>query len=100
MRHMRKQQRRLLLGRLSVAPCAGIVSAAISSASLRYSASAEPPPETATFQEQVIGEMTAGSEFKGGRADKEHLAWIEKQGGKRTVRLDGKPQGGTYDDVR
>jgi hypothetical protein len=89
-----------LLVRFVLALCAGIVSFAICSGSLRNTASAETPAETASFQEQVIGEMTPGSEFKGALAGKEHLAWVENQGGKRTVRLDGKQQGGAYDDVR
>jgi len=30
----------------------------------------------------------------------DHVAWIEESSGKKTVRLDGASQGGTYDDVK
>jgi hypothetical protein len=52
-----------------------------------------------TFHEQVVGEIAAGSSFKGIRISGAHIAWVEESAGKRTVRLDGNLQGGTYDDV-
>jgi hypothetical protein len=97
---MRTGQLRFPFLPFSLALCAGIASVGISSGSLRATTSTEPRPDTASFQEQAIGEMTPGSEFKGAVAGKEHLAWVEHMGGKRTVRLDGKQQGGAYDDVR
>lgn len=96
-------QKRLLhcpVVRFGLVLCAGIASFGVISASLLTSKSREPRPEAASFQEQLIAEMTPGSEFKGALAGKEHVAWVENQGGKRTVRLDGKQQGAAYDDVR
>src|SRR6266446_1338001 len=58
------------------------------------------PVAASTFHEEVIAEMTPGSEWKQGLAGEKHLAWVEKQGNKRTVRLDGKQQGGIYEDVK
>lgn len=58
------------------------------------------PVASATFHEEVIGELSPGSEMESARSTAHHLAWIEKQGGKRNVRLDGKQQGGVYDDAK
>jgi hypothetical protein len=52
------------------------------------------------FQEKLIGEMTPGSSFKDMRIGGDHIAWVEDSAGKRTVRLDGNPQGGAFDDVK
>lgn len=52
------------------------------------------------FQEKLIGEMTPGSSFKDIRIRGDHIAWVEDSAGKRTVRLDGNPQGGAFDDVK
>jgi hypothetical protein len=57
------------------------------------------PGAARTFREQVIGEITAGGSFKGIRISGAHIAWVEDSAGKRTARLDGNLQGGTYDDV-
>lgn len=70
----------------------------------RAQSSAPPPPaavpETArAFREEVIGELSAGSSFKSIAISGDHIAWVEDSSGKRTVRLDGVLQGGTYDDV-
>jgi hypothetical protein len=54
------------------------------------------------FHEEVIGELSPESQleawfwFVSGR----HLAWVEKRGGTRVVRLDGKQQGGIYKEVK
>ena len=58
------------------------------------------PATARTFHEQVIGEIPAGSSFKGIRISGAHIAWVEEAAGKQTVRLDGKLQGGTYDAVK
>ncbi len=54
----------------------------------------------AQTQEQVIGELSPGSDFVTARSTENHLAWIEKAGGKKTVWLDGKKIGDTYDDIK
>lgn len=53
----------------------------------------------ASFHEEVLGELSPGSELQSARNTAHHLAWVEKQAGKRTVRWDGKQQGGVYDDA-
>ena len=59
-----------------------------------------PPAASAPFHEEVIAEITPGNQYKSGFVGYKHLAWVENQGGKRIVRLDGKQQGGVYDDVK
>ena len=61
--------------------------------------SALSPSSTPAFHEQVIGEIPAGTAFKGWIAAGEHVAWAGAQDGTWTVMLDGKQQGGTYRDV-
>jgi hypothetical protein len=51
------------------------------------------------FREEVIGELTPGSKLKAALVGATRLVFVEEQAGKRTVRLDGKPQGGAFDDV-
>jgi hypothetical protein len=51
------------------------------------------------FHEEVLAEITPGAEAKQVVVGNHHLAWVEKQADKRTVVLDSKQQGGTYDDV-
>ena len=51
-------------------------------------------------KEELVGEISPGAELAGARSSENHLAWVEKAGGKKTVRLDGKQIGGTYDDVK
>src|SRR5271165_4365373 len=58
------------------------------------------PSAASAFHEQVIAEITPGSEMKFSLVGRSHLAWIEKRDGKETVRLDGVQQGGTFDDVK
>jgi hypothetical protein len=55
---------------------------------------------TPSFHEDVIGELSPGSELQDLAASEHHIAWVEKQGGSRTVRLDGKQQGGVYEEVK
>lgn len=55
------------------------------------------PPSN--IKEQVIGEAAVGSEIVTARSTDDHLAWIEKAAGNRTVKLDGKQIGGTYQEV-
>lgn len=55
---------------------------------------------TNPFHEGVLAEVAQGSELKEVCFGDKHVAWIENQGGKRVVKLDGKPQGGVYDEVK
>ena len=55
---------------------------------------------TSAFHEQVIAEITPGSELKTSVVGRSHIAWIEKRDGKETVRLDGTQQGGVFDEVK
>lgn len=50
------------------------------------------------LREELIGEMASGAKLELIRITDNHVAWIEKTGGKRVVKLDGKPVG-TYDDA-
>ena len=52
------------------------------------------------FHEETIAEVSSGSEFKGAMLTVSHLAWVESMGGKHVLKLDGKPQGGMYDDIK
>jgi hypothetical protein len=58
------------------------------------------PKATSAFHEEVIAEITQGSELKTSLVGRNHIAWVEKGGGKETVRLDGKQQGGVFEDVK
>lgn len=51
-------------------------------------------------KEELIGEISPGAEMAGARSAENHLAWVEKANGKKTVRLDGKQIGNVYDDVK
>jgi hypothetical protein len=62
--------------------------------------SATKPFPASKIREIVIGEITAGSDMSWARSTENHLAWVEKAGGQKTVRLDGKQTGGTYEDVK
>ena len=55
---------------------------------------------TPSFHEDVIGELSPGSELQDLVASEHHIAWVEKQSGSLTVRLDGKQQGGVYQEVK
>src|SRR6266478_632977 len=64
-----------------------------------------PKPATTAFpaskiREAVIGESTAGSQISWARSTENHLAWVEKTNGQKTVRLDSKQTGGSYEDVK
>ncbi|MBZ5527031.1 MAG: hypothetical protein LAN71_03890 [Acidobacteriia bacterium] len=52
------------------------------------------------IREEVMGEVSAGSEVGIARSSGDHLAWVEKNGGKQSVRIDGKQSGGVYDEVK
>lgn len=52
------------------------------------------------IRETLIAEATAGSEISWARSTENHLAWVEKASGKKTVRLDGKQVGASYEDVK
>jgi hypothetical protein len=56
--------------------------------------------EASLFHEEVIAEMSPGSELKDELVTLSHVAWGENTGGKRTVKLDGVQQGGVYDDAK
>ncbi|HYL83765.1 MAG TPA: hypothetical protein VE263_06000 [Candidatus Angelobacter sp.] len=51
-------------------------------------------------KEELVGELSPGADLATARSSENHLAWVEKAAGKKTVRLDGKQIGGVYDDVR
>jgi len=53
-----------------------------------------------SFREEVIAQLTPGSEVLEITACEGHLAWIEKQNGTHSVKLDGTPQGAGYKDVK
>src|SRR4051794_38214132 len=52
------------------------------------------------LKETVVAQVSPGAELVLARMAKGHIAWVEKQGGKRVVRIDGKQLGAAYDDVR
>ena len=54
---------------------------------------------SAGFQEELITEVPPGSELKGWTSKESHVAWMEGKSGAWIVRLDGKQQGGSYEDV-
>jgi len=56
--------------------------------------------ESTAFREEVIAEVTQGSELKTWLMGDRQIAWVEKRDGKQTVKLDGKQQGGTYEDLK
>jgi hypothetical protein len=55
---------------------------------------------SSAFHEELLAEISPGAEVKQTLVSTHHLAWIEKIGDRRTVRLDGKPQGGSFDDIK
>jgi len=59
-----------------------------------------PKPTTAAFHEELIAEMTPGGKYESAVVGDKHLAWVEKQGSSQIVLLDGKQQGGAYDEVK
>jgi hypothetical protein len=85
---------------LSFAICAVFACSEICTARSLGQTAAVPQTTAAVFQEEVIAEITPGNEYKSAIVGDLHLAWVENQGGKRVVRLDGKQQGGIYDDVK
>ena len=60
---------------------------------------APPGPSAPGFHEQLIGEMTGGTNLGSMTGVGDHVAWTEVKHTTWTVRLDGKPQGGAYGDV-
>jgi hypothetical protein len=52
------------------------------------------------FHEDLLAEISPGAEVKQTIVSTHRLAWIEKLGDKRTVRLDGKQQGGAFEDIK
>ena len=55
--------------------------------------------DSSGFHEQLITEVRDG-EVEQAVVGPDHLAWVEKRDRKRTVQLDGKQQGGTFDEVK
>lgn len=51
------------------------------------------------FREELITEVPSGTELKGWSSAGNHAGWVEKKGGDWIVKLDGKQQGGTYQNV-
>lgn len=69
---------------------------------LAWPAAAQAPavPERALkIDEKTIGELSPGGKLESARSTKDHLALVEKNAGRQTVRLDGRQVGGAYDDV-
>jgi hypothetical protein len=64
------------------------------------SPAAQPAIAPTAFHEEVIAQMTPNSEYKDGLVGYNHVAWVEQHEGKRVVMLDGKQQGGTFDDAK
>lgn len=58
--------------------------------------------EAAKSEEQVVGKISGGNDFKGLSAAGEHAAWIEENAAssKWTVYLDGRAIGGKYDRIQ
>ncbi len=48
----------------------------------------------------MIGEISPGAEIDSARSTENHIAWVEKAGGRSTVRLDGQQVGDTYEEVK
>lgn len=68
-------------------------------------AQSETPPASKPFppakiREALLAEASPNSEVTWARSTTNHLAWVEKAGGQRTAHLDGKPLGGSYDDIK
>ena len=81
--------------------CAALVCASpATSQQTTQQAQVQNAPSSGGFQEEVVGELSPGSELESVRSTVRHLAWVEKQAGKQSVRLDGKQQGGIYDDAK
>src|SRR5262245_13207010 len=59
--------------------------------------SAAPAP---SFHEEVLREFSPEGKPQEWMASEHHVAWVEKQGGSRIVKLDGKQQGGVYQEVK
>lgn len=53
-----------------------------------------------SFREEMIGELSSGSELEALIGSEHQLAWVEKRSGKREVKLNGKQQGGLYEEVK
>ena len=53
-----------------------------------------------SFHEEVLREFSPESKPQEWMASEHHVAWVEKQGGSRIVKLDGKQQGGVYQEVK
>ncbi|MBZ5520891.1 MAG: hypothetical protein LAP21_01400 [Acidobacteriia bacterium] len=62
------------------------------------SCSAQSAP--AGFHEELIAELPPGAELGDSTNSAHHLAWVEKRDEQSVVRLDGKQQGGAYDEVK
>ncbi|MBZ5679714.1 MAG: hypothetical protein LAO24_06390 [Acidobacteriia bacterium] len=63
---------------------------------------ASAPPSvspTLKLREELIGEVSPDSKVEMARSTENHLAWVEKKGGERIVKLDGKQVGGVYQDA-
>lgn len=56
-------------------------------------------PAQPRIQEQLIAEVSTGSEYVIGNVLGGHILWSEKSGNQYSVRLDGKQVGGVYQEV-
>lgn len=60
---------------------------------------AKSPAAPAAFHQEVIADLPSGSELVVWRAEANHVAWVEKKGKNCAVKLDGKSEGATYEEV-
>ena len=79
----------------------GLVGQEQTPAPQRETQTAAPAPTSGALKlrEELIGEVAAGSKVQMARSTENHLAWVEKKGGDRIVKLDGKQVGGVYEDA-
>src|SRR5262252_7651137 len=56
--------------------------------------------DSSGFHEQLIAQVARDAEVEQAVIGLDHVAWVEKRDRKRAVQLDGKQQGGTFDEVK
>jgi len=85
---------------LGLAVCIALFNAAAGARGRAAKEESAQSQEASPFHEELIAEMSPGSELKHMLVTLSHLAWVENVSGKRTVKLDGKQQGAVYDDAK
>jgi hypothetical protein len=56
--------------------------------------------DSSGFHEQLIAQVARDAEVEQAVIGLDHVAWVEKRDRKRAVQLEGKQQGGTFDEVK